>query len=466
MSKGLPRILLCEQATTERNRMAQAMKDFDILVTVAATQSEATEYLSRHEANVVIAALDLPEGGGFELAEWMKQHPRTKQTPIIFIVSYPLSADKVGEAYDFGAIGFLFRPVNLTMMLGQLGVFIELAEQRQQIDRTPARNPVEEEAWRQQRERVLEVSRDAVLGLTEHGVITEANTLALETLGFARENLIGRHIYTILYSPEEEDGLRAWRETPIYLACNGDVQEDVMDTVLWHAEGYPVPVDYRCAQISPLELGGTCCLIMFEDISMRKAEEEQRSQLSRYDALTGLANSSLMRHYLLKAMARVVRNDRQLAVIYLDIDDFRYINENFGPHAGDAVLKNVGRRLKTSVRTGDMVTRIEADGFIVILDEISDAAAAAKIAGDMLEKISTPHDLGGTPMVVHASAGIALYPNVGSVTIDALIDCAMAAMQLAKQQGKNQYRFYPTAVKESLAQEDQGRGKRGTNKIH
>ena len=125
----------------------------------------------------------------------------------------------------------------------------------------------------------------------------------------------------------------------------------------------------------------------------------------------------------------------------MDLDDFHCINETFGRSGGDSLLRSVGRRLKSCIRTGDMVSRYQNDAFMIVLDEVRGAADVEKLARQMLKHLNTPHDLSGVPVVSHASIGVAFYPD-GAKGIDDLIDHAKEAMEQVKSRGKNGYHVY------------------------
>lgn len=285
-----------------------------------------------------------------------------------------------------------------------------------------------------QKDRLLETMPDGVLMLTSDGYISDVNDFSLEALGYGRENLVGSHVSQLLCPSESRDPLLDWCEHPLYSSLSTQQDAAIEDSQLWRSDGSTLPVNVSLAVLYPGQAPEY--LVVFQDISIRKAEEAELDQLTRYDPVTGLANVSLMRHFLLKAMARVLRNDRRLAVLYVDLDDFHCINENFGKAGGDSLLRSVGRRLKNCIRTGDMVSRYQGDAFMVILDEIRSAADVEKLAQQILEKLNTPHDLSGVPVVAHASIGIAFYPE-GTTGIDDLIDQAKEAMEWVKLNGKN-----------------------------
>lgn len=337
--------------------------------------------------------------------------------------------------FEMGVIDILRAPLNDLLLRNRCRVYIEL-QQRRSLERKEKQLIKRLE---RQRDQLLAALRDGVLITTGRGYIIEINDFALSTLGYGREQLIGAHISQLLCHHQVADPTLDWIEHPIYPAFSNEPYLDLEDISLWRLDGTELPVDCQVILLDDSEEAERT--LLFQDISVRKTEEGKLDQLTRYDAVTGLANASLMRHFLLKAMARALRNDRKLAIVYLDLDDFHCINQNFGYKGGDVLLKSIGRRIKSCIRTGDLVSRYEEDGFMVVLDEIRKTDDAAKLAKQMLEKISQPHDLNGVPVVAHASIGIALYPS-GAIGIDELIDHARFAKDWVKKHGKNGVREF------------------------
>lgn len=292
-----------------------------------------------------------------------------------------------------------------------------------------------------QKERLLSLLPDGILYVSNDGYISDLNEAAMGALGYGPEELVGAHLSQILCEPNSSDPLLDWCEHPLYSAMATQQDAHTEDTGMWRSDGSMLPVDCEIGVLYPGQEPEY--ILIFQDISIRKTEEAELNQLTRYDPVTGLANVSLMRHFLLKAMARALRNDRRLAVLYIDLDDFHCINESFGMSGGNSLLKSVGRRLKNCIRTGDLVSRYQDDAFMVVLDEVRHNEDVEKVAHQMMEKLVTPHDLSGVPVVAHASIGIAFYPK-GSIGIDALIEQATEAMQWIKLHGKNGVRVAGT----------------------
>lgn len=173
----------------------------------------------------------------------------------------------------------------------------------------------------------------------------------------------------------------------------------------------------------------------------RRQTEERLAYLAHYDTLTGLPGRALFRDRLKHAMAKAERNKQMVALMFLDLDRFKAINDTLGHSAGDALLKNVAQRLKECVRDEDTVARLGGDEFTVILEEISDVADASIVAKKIIDSVALPMFLNGHEVFVTASIGITVYP-LDNADMDELIKNADSAMYRAKEEGKNSYEFY------------------------
>jgi diguanylate cyclase (GGDEF)-like protein/PAS domain S-box-containing protein len=186
-------------------------------------------------------------------------------------------------------------------------------------------------------------------------------------------------------------------------------------------------------------------LAIKEDISLQKAQEEQILHQAHFDFLTGLPNRLLALDRLKQQLKAAERETRQVAVLYLDMDDFKKVNDTLGHETGDRLLVEAARRLKSAVRGEDTVARLGGDEFLVILGALDDSRAASSVAEHLLAIFRSPFLLGDNEMVVTITVGIALYPQDGSGVSD-LLRNADVAMYQAKQGGRNTYRYFTATM--------------------
>ena len=184
----------------------------------------------------------------------------------------------------------------------------------------------------------------------------------------------------------------------------------------------------------------------FNDISESKASQEHIQRLAHYDSLTGLPNRILLADRVNLALSRMERSGEKLALIFLDLDRFKNVNDSLGHRVGDELLIQVARRLKELLREEDTVSRLGGDEFILVLPA-ADADGAAHVAGKVLKALSAPYRIEQYELAVTPSMGIAMYPDDGG-SYEALSMCADTAMYRAKQSGRQTFRFFTREMQE------------------
>lgn len=180
---------------------------------------------------------------------------------------------------------------------------------------------------------------------------------------------------------------------------------------------------------------------VFTDISERKAHEERIAYLAHHDALTGLPNRASLEAYLAGALARAGRHQTQLAVLFIDLDHFKTINDSLGHQVGDHLLCEVARRLQALGRDSDRVARLGGDEFVIVLEDIHHAEVVVSIAQNILQAINAPYWVGERELHTTPSIGISIYPDDGK-DAGTLMRNADTAMYYAKSSGRNNHQFF------------------------
>lgn len=177
----------------------------------------------------------------------------------------------------------------------------------------------------------------------------------------------------------------------------------------------------------------------------RKRTEQRLAGMAQYDELTGLANRALFKQLVTRAMARTRRREGAVALLFLDLDNFKTINDTLGHSAGDQLLKHVAARLKDTLRETDLIARLGGDEFVVILEGVSRVREAALVARRILKAHNDPFVLEGQELFVTTSVGIAIYAG-GEQDVETLIKNADMAMYKAKERGRNSYHFHTSEM--------------------
>ncbi len=297
---------------------------------------------------------------------------------------------------------------------------------------------------------VLEAAPDALVIVDDQGLILQLNGPTEQLFGYPRAALLGRPIETLIplrYRAAHVDHRAAYQEE-LRRRPMGDGPE----LYGLRSDGIEFPVEIS---LSPLNTRrGPLVIAAIRDISARKRAEAERSHLIReralyaeisrlaqHDALTGLPNRSLLHDRLASAIASADRHSHQLAVLFLDLDRFKHVNDSLGHVAGDQLLREVANRLSESVRATDTVCRQGGDEFVILLSEVQHRDDVAAAAGKIVAAVNGPHRVGKRALHVTVSVGIAVYPEDGG-DADALIKNADIAMYYAKDHGRDQFQFF------------------------
>jgi diguanylate cyclase (GGDEF)-like protein len=181
--------------------------------------------------------------------------------------------------------------------------------------------------------------------------------------------------------------------------------------------------------------------VLGNNTTERKLNETRLESIALYDALTGVANRLLLADRVSQAIAHAQRHSTSMALIYLDLDGFKEVNDTFGHDVGDLLLREVAERLVSSLRQEDTVARLGGDEFVIAIWQVVGAQDAATVAAKLVTSVSQPYDIRGNTLGLTASAGVSLYPAQGK-DMETLLKSADLAMYEAKRGGKNAYRVF------------------------
>ncbi len=295
-------------------------------------------------------------------------------------------------------------------------------------------------------ERALEASEARFRVLTESGldlisVLSEDGTILYQSpalrnlLGYEPAETVGRNVFDLVHREDADQARQAFRR--------------ILET-----RHFREPLEFRIRNREgawrTFESLGTNCVdnphirgVVFNsrDVTDRKAIQQRIQHLAYHDNLTGLPNRGLLQDRLAHSIARADRTGRKVAVLFIDLDNFKNINDTLGHDVGDELLRQVARRLGECVRAGDTIARQGGDEFIVLLDNLEDGRGASVVAQKILNSLRAAFPLGGTEQHVSGSVGIAVYPEDGK-DAQTLMKNADTAMFHGKGIGKNTYQYF------------------------
>ena len=290
----------------------------------------------------------------------------------------------------------------------------------------------------------LESIGDAVACTDISGNITLLNRAAEEMSGWSQQEAAGRPMAEILRMVDTTSGEPIQHPMDIP-AATGQKLNMPKNVSLIRRDRTPIPIEDSVARIHDREGQVTGAVIVFRDVSAAQALMLQLTHTAEHDALTGLPNRLLLNDRVDQAIAMAGRHTKKVAVLFLDLDRFKFVNDALGHPTGDRLLQSVAQLLVDCVRGSDTVCRLGGDEFVALLSELERAEDAAITARRMLEAVATVHSIGDHALDVSASIGLSVYPDDGRDAVT-LIKNADIAMYHAKEMGRNNYQFFKPSM--------------------
>jgi diguanylate cyclase (GGDEF)-like protein/PAS domain S-box-containing protein len=294
---------------------------------------------------------------------------------------------------------------------------------------------------------------EAVLRTDVSGNVTYLNRVAVKMTGWSREEAQGHPVADVL---RLIDGIsRTSVGSPLEIA----VQEGktacfmakCLSCILVRRDGFEFGIESKVTLIHDHEEKVTGAVVAFHDVSAARAVSREMSHLAQHDALTDLPNRVLFNDRLTQSISLAERQGKQLAVLFVDLDHFKKINDSLGHAVGDKLLQSIAGRLLACVRRTDTVSRLGGDEFVVLLSQVEHAEDAACSARKILRVLTSPHSIDNKSLDANVSIGISTYPGDGR-DAEGLMNKADAAMYEAKQGGRNNYQFFRRDMHARLAE--------------
>jgi diguanylate cyclase (GGDEF)-like protein/PAS domain S-box-containing protein len=422
------KILLIDNDPVAANAILQALAatralSFD--VKLVCELSEGLERLSKRGFAAILLALSLPDSHGIET--FAKVFAAAPDVPILILGNGNEALAQ--EAVSHGAQDYLL-PDHLEYSLPRA------------LRNAIERKAVEDALYLEKERAVVTLNSigDAVLCIGISGNITYLNLVAETMTGWQREEAVGKPLADVF---RIIDGTtRKPARDPMEMAVEQDRTVGLtVNCVLIRRDGFESTIEDSAAPIHDRAGQVIGAVIVFHDVSAARAMSLQMSHSAQYDLVTNLPNRLLLNDRISQAIAMARRQNRPIALIFLDLDRFKYINDSLGHVIGDKLLQSVSRRLLTSVRASDTVSRQGGDEFVILLSEITHPEHAATSAKKILVSLNTPHSIGGQDLHIDGSIGISVYPEDGE-DAETLIKNADTAMYHAKENGRNNFQFF------------------------
>jgi diguanylate cyclase (GGDEF)-like protein/PAS domain S-box-containing protein len=434
MSIGRHRILHIGGSSTDARKIREALtwtnnEPYD--VEWAETLSDGLQRLTANPVSAVLVDLQLPDCSVIQgLQELLRAAPAV---PILVV-----GADE-GEVENERIAGQIIRAgAHDYLLANRLDSYWLPRALRHAIERKLSEAGLFAEA-----ERVavtLDSIGDALLSTDSSGRVTYLNRIAESMTGWSRDEAAGRPLEEVL---QIVDGTtREPAADPMERTSGGNHTPNlVANFILIRRDGSESAIEHTAAPIHDRQGLVTGAAIVIRDTSEARAMSLRMSHLASHDPLTDLPNRLLLADRLARALALAHRHQGRLAVLFLDIDRFKYINDSLGHILGDELLRTVGREVTMCVRSSDTVSRHGGDEFVVVLSELEHPEDAASGAQKIIAALARPHRLAGHEIHIPVSLGISVYPDDGE-DAETLLQSADTALYHAKDQGRDGYQFF------------------------
>lgn len=420
-------ILVVDDQEENLAEMQELLEELGRTVRCAESGAEALACLTAGNIGLVLMDVQMPGMDGFEVARRMRADPATRFTPIIFISGMRQTEEVLNQGYAAGAVDFMTKPVHPNLLLHKARVLLEhdhyrrdLFQTSQQLERERAFNAS-----------ILNNTAEGILVVDDAGVIRFANPAITRLLGCSDDELKGRALLDWIETPHDDD----WQSSVWLDHFKRGEGLRLHDANLRNRDGQSIPV---ALSASPLPEGQSAMTILALDMTSVRELHHKLEVMTITDALTGLLNRRGFVQALQGAISRNQRSGRLSALLYLDLDGFKQINDQFGHDRGDEALRWVSSQLQVCLRPYDRLARIGGDEFTVIIEGVNCPDDAAAVAEKLIAQVSADQER----FRLGASIGIACLPANGG-TVEDLMRAADAAMYQAKRGGKGQYRFAP-----------------------
>ena len=425
--------------------MRRALEQFDFEIVQANDGQLALDKYFETQPHAILLDLNMPRKNGLEVCKTIREDIAGRHIPILMITGAD-DVDSINASYSAGATDFLSKPINWHL----LGYKVQYALKN--ADAEEEKGKAEDRA--EQLGVVVENSSNEIFLFNEDSlVIRYVNASAKKNLGYEWQELVNKSILDLLDKSEKDNFMS--QMAPLFAERK---KQTLFETFVTRKDGSGYPMELHVNRLS--QNGKVVQIAIGHDITQRKKSEERMRYLAYYDPLTGLPNRQFFKEQLTLLIDMSKRSDTRLAVLFVDLDNFKRINDSLGHTSGDILLKTVGERLKDSVRGSDLlarqsqmhsqsvVARLGGDEFTLVLNDVQDEKALDMVVARVAKTLAEPVKIGNHEVVVTASIGVSVFPDDGD-DFETILHCADTAMYKAKLDGRNTYRKYDHSMDQS-----------------
>ncbi len=419
LNKQTAHILVAEDDEFTRLAIVQFLEKSGYHISVAKNGLQAVELAKETTPDIILMDSNMPELDGIEATKCIRQQTELEHTPILMITSYS-DETHVNRAFDAGATEYIAKPIHWAILGKRLNYLWESTQKHEMAKLAIL---------------ILENTSEAMIVTDTNLKILALNSAFTTITGYSEKEALG-NTPRIMQSGQHDKVFyrQIWKDIRRYGKWEGEIWNKRKNGEIYPENLSINEVRNRSGRI-------THYVGSFSDITEIKAKEQHLQTLAHVDNLTGLASRWYFEERFNQVLSQASLNQQKLAFLYIDLDNFKPVNDKHGHDVGDEVLKISAQRLSQSVRRHeDIVSRLGGDEFGVVLQDIKQANEVAHVAEKLIQNIAKRIAVTDVKITLSCSVGIAIYPDHGEDP-DTLMKQADAAMYKAKQSGKNRFVF-------------------------
>jgi diguanylate cyclase (GGDEF)-like protein/PAS domain S-box-containing protein len=435
-----PSVLVVNDRESQQIAIAAMLAPLGLEIVAVDSGRAALRAVLRQTFALILMDVRMPTMDGFDTAALIRQRPQSSRTPIIFVTAYSREDEQILTAYTNGAVDFVLTPIVPNVLQAKVSVWVdrflhteELHRKSDELQRSLESITSLHQALSDSQastQAVLDNVADGILTTDETGVIESINRSAQSLFGYQEEELIGQpvtHLIKPLRQPESRD---PGTTSPAFLTPTRHAER--IEMLGCHRDGSTFTLELEHGQLK--EGDRSLTLTFVRDVSERKAHTEALAHQALHDGLTGLANRALFTEHLAQALASAARNREPRAILVMDLNGFKWVNDSFGHDQGDRLLQQFTDRVVAATRESDTIARLGGDEFAILPADATDLPAAAAVVWKLQHVLASGFELDQQVVEVSASIGIAMFPEHGKTPAE-LLRRADVAMYHAKRSG-------------------------------
>ncbi|MDR2550914.1 MAG: diguanylate cyclase [Desulfobulbus sp.] len=427
LAGSTPVILIVDDDEVIRMLMRQFLEGEGYAVVEAEDGPGALEKLAEQAFDLVILDIAMPGIDGPEVCEHIRS--AMADPPPVLMVTALDDEKSIERSYGAGAVDYIRKPLRWPVLKNRIRYILGSHRAKQEL-----------ELLSRNYEMILDAAANGICGVDDQGLISYINPAALKMLGYGIEEVRERDYRTVfkISLPGSEESSED--------CCPYFIKTDIKSTTCFdearmlRKDGTSFPVDFRSTPIRQGHrlIGG---VLVFQDVTERQEAAELIRYMANHDPLTNLPNRNYFRRRLPQAISLARRYGRILCLLFIDLDRFKPINDQFGHGVGDIVLMQVAERLRSVLRTSDSVCRLGGDEFVILLESTEALDGATLVAQKVIESLNEPIEAGDHVCFIGASIGISVFP-LDCQDAETMLRHADIAMYEAKKKGRNCWQLY------------------------